>query len=214
MEWLLSGRLCMPSANAAQQERHTTPALPPYFFVSLRPISDDERMEEKSFQEYYAPEFSHCYGCGVANANGLHIKSYWLDEASMESIAYFRPEAYHTGGFPGNVYGGLIAALLDCHGNGTAAAAGYRHLGREIGSAPHLRYVTANLNLNFLRPTPIGFRLELRAKVTEVTVRRVNMSMSLMADGITTVEGSMVSVLLPDKAFPQTQMKNDTKPAF
>lgn len=156
-------------------------------------------MNKKAFQEYYAPEFSHCFGCGTANQKGLHVKSYWTDNDPNETVAFYRPESYHSGGFPGFVYGGLIAAILDCHGNGTAAAAGYRHQGRDMDTEPNLRYVTANLNLNYRRPTPMGIELELRAKITEVTDRKVQMDLSVIANGQITVEGSMLSVLLPEK---------------
>ena len=154
-------------------------------------------MTERAFQDYYAPGFSHCYGCGPANEHGLHIKSYWLDEEKQETVAHFTPQPWHTGGYPGNVYGGLIAALLDCHGNGSALAAGYRHEGRAMDSEPALRYVTGNLTLDFKKPTPIGCELEMRARITEVTERKVAMQVSLLARGETTVEGSMLCVRLP-----------------
>lgn len=152
----------------------------------------------KAFQDFYSDEFSHCYGCGTANQHGLNVKSYWLgdDPLSDKTIAYFSPEPCFTGGFPQNVYGGLIAAILDCHGNGTAAAAGYRHFGRAMDSAPSLRYVTAHLNLDFLAPTPMGTRLEMRAVIQEVTDRKVVMDLELWAADQLRVRGSMVSVLL------------------
>ncbi|MDO4695351.1 PaaI family thioesterase [Porphyromonas sp.] len=157
-------------------------------------------MDKKAFQEYYAPEFSHCFGCGCANPHGLHVKSYWKNEAEGETIAYFSPEPHHTGGYPGFVYGGLIAAILDCHGNGTAAAAGYRHAGRGMDTLPALRYVTANLNINYKAPTPMGSRLELRGKIMDVTDRKVCMELSVIAEGRETVSATMISVLLPQKS--------------
>ena len=154
-------------------------------------------MTEKAFQDYYAPAFSHCYGCGPSNEHGLHIKSYWLDKEKKETFARYTPKPWHTGGYPENVYGGLIAALLDCHGNGTALAAGYMHEGRAMDSEPALRYVTGNLTLNFRKPTPIDGELEMRAKITEVTDKKVVMEVSLLAHGHVTVDGSMVCVRLP-----------------
>ena len=73
----------------------------------------------KAFQDYYPEAFGHCFGCGAENPHGLHIKSYWNDDANDATIAFYTPQPYHTGGYPGYVYGGLIAAILDCHGNGT-----------------------------------------------------------------------------------------------
>ena len=154
-------------------------------------------MSEKAFQDYYAPAFSHCYGCGPSNEHGMHIKSYWLDKEKKETFARYTPKPWHTGGYPENVYGGLIAALIDCHGNGTALAAGYMHEGRAMDTEPALRYVTGNLTLNFKKPTPMDGELELRAKITEVTDKKVVMDVSLLAHGQVTVDGSMVCVRLP-----------------
>lgn len=152
----------------------------------------------KAFQDYYSEEFSHCFGCGNANQHGLKIKSYWLnDDCDCDTtIARFLPQDYFTGGVPKHVYGGLIAAILDCHGNGTAAAAGYRHFRRSMDSLPYLRYVTANLNINFLSPTPMGEVLELKATIKEVTDNKVVMDLELWAADLLRVRGSMVSVLL------------------
>ncbi|OHD65855.1 MAG: hypothetical protein A2176_03300 [Spirochaetes bacterium RBG_13_51_14] len=73
-------------------------------------------MSQKAFQELYPDMFSHCYGCGRLNPDGLHIRSYWYGE---ESVCTFKPREYHTA-FPGFVYGGLIASVIDCHSTGTA----------------------------------------------------------------------------------------------
>ena len=157
----------------------------------------DMDKDERAFQDFYPEAFSHCFGCGSANPHGLHVKSYWSEDADDETVAHFTPHPYHTGGYPGFVYGGLIAAVLDCHGNGTAAAAGYRFRDRAMDSLPALRYVTASLQLDFLKPTPIGEVLELRAKIIEVTERKVRMELWLAAGGMITVRANMLSVLLP-----------------
>lgn len=154
-------------------------------------------MEDKSFQEYYTTEFSHCFGCGWGNVQGLHVQSHWADEEAGETIAYYRPQSHWTGGYPGNVYGGLLASLIDCHGNGTAFAAGYKYFDRELGSEPALRYVTAHLSIDYRQPTPMGELLEIRAKITKVTERKVEMDLEVWASGSKTVTASMVSVLLP-----------------
>ncbi|MBR6975810.1 MAG: hypothetical protein IKH84_02775, partial [Ottowia sp.] len=82
-------------------------------------------------------------------------------------------------------------------GNGTALAAGYMHEGRAMDSEPALRYVTGKLALNFRKPTPIDGELEMRAKITEVTDKKVVMDVALLAHGQVTVDGNMVCVRLP-----------------
>lgn len=155
-------------------------------------------MELQAIQDFYPDDLSHCYGCGRLNADGLQLKSRWDGE---ETVAYFTPRPYHTA-IPGFVYGGLIASLIDCHGTGTAAAAGYRAEGRPLGSAPPLRYVTASLHVDYLRPTPHGPTLELRGRVKEVKGRKVVVGVLLAADGVTCARGEVVAVQMPETMRP------------
>ncbi|NUQ50254.1 MAG: PaaI family thioesterase, partial [Phycisphaerae bacterium] len=92
-------------------------------------------MSADAVQDRYPDDFAHCYGCGRLNPHGLHVRSRWDGD---ETLATLLPQPHHTA-VPGFVYGGLIASLIDCHGTGSAALAGYRADGREPGSAPPLR---------------------------------------------------------------------------
>jgi acyl-coenzyme A thioesterase PaaI-like protein len=136
-------------------------------------------MAEKAFQDYYQEEHSICYGCGRLNRHGLQIKSYWEGD---ESVCRFTPLPHHTA-MAGYVYGGIIASVIDCHGTGTAAAAAYRAAGRDMGTEPDLRFVTASLHVDYLRPTPIDAPMELRGKVKEIRGRRVIVSITLSSKG-------------------------------
>ncbi len=156
-------------------------------------------MKRKAFQDYYPDELSHCYGCGRLNEQGLQIKSYWDGD---ETVAVFEPRSCHTA-IPGFVYGGLIASLIDCHGTGTAAAAAYRNQGREMDTEPPLRFVTASLQVDYLRPTPIDGPLELRARVEEIKERKVVVSETLSAGGQICARGRVVAVLMPDNMIPK-----------
>ena len=108
----------------------------------------------KAIQDYYPDASSYCYGCGRLNDKGLHIKSYWEGE---QSVAHFTPRPEHIA-YPGFVYGGLLASLIDCHGTGTAAAAAARAAGEEMSEDTPFRFVTGALNVSYLRPTPLGAR--------------------------------------------------------
>ena len=136
-------------------------------------------MTEKAFQDYYPDSLSHCYGCGRLNEHGLHIKSYWDGE---EAVCMFQPKPYHLA-IPGYVYGGLIASIIDCHCTGTAAAASYRAEGRAMDTEPPLRFLTASLHVDYLRPTPAGVTLEIRASVKEIRDRKVVIAATLSVDG-------------------------------
>lgn len=156
-------------------------------------------MEFKAFQDYYPDELSHCYGCGRLNSKGLQIKSFWDGE---ESVAIYEPMPYHIA-VPGYVYGGLIASLIDCHSTGTASAAAYRAEGREMGTEPYYRFVTASLHVNYLRPTPIEAQLCVRGAVKEIKGREVIVSSTMSANGEICVRGEVVAVQMPENMIPK-----------
>ncbi len=154
--------------------------------------------ERHAFQDYYPDDVAHCYGCGRLNENGHQLKSYWEGE---ETVARFSPEPHHTA-IPGYVYGGLIASLIDCHGTGTAAAAVARRAGWNPANDPvppgeMPRFVTASLQVDYLRPTPLGPELEVRATVKEATDRKVIVEATLSAEGQITARGTVIAVRMP-----------------
>ncbi len=153
--------------------------------------------EDKAFQDYYPDDVAQCYGCGKLNPEGHHIRSFWEGE---ESVCHFTPEPYHTA-IPGFVYGGLIASLIDCHSTGTAAAAAYRAQGRGMGTEPTLRFVTASLHVDYLKPTPLG-PLEIRGTVEEVKGRKVVVNSTLSAGGQVCAKGRVVAVQMPESFRP------------
>ena len=155
-------------------------------------------MNQKAFQEYYPDDLAHCYGCGRLNEHGHQIKSYWDGD---ETVCTFLPKPYHTA-IPGYVYGGLIASLIDCHSTGTAAAAAYREQGRPMDTDPPLRFVTASLHVDFLRPTPIGVPLEIRGRVKQIKGRKVVVEATLSAEGEVCAQGEVVAVQIPEQMMP------------
>ncbi len=155
-------------------------------------------MTDKSFQDYYPESLQQCYGCGPNNPNGLHIKSHWVGD---ESLATFHPKEYHLA-FPGFLYGGLIASLIDCHCVGTAAAAAYREDGRELGSKPAYRYVTGSLHVDYLKPTPLGPPVEIRARVEEIKGKKTTLVATVSVDGVITAKGRVIAIRMPDQLMP------------
>jgi len=150
--------------------------------------------EKKAIQDYYSDPMAHCYGCGRLNDVGLQIKSYWDGEGSY---ATFKPRSYHTA-FPGFVYGGLLASIIDCHGTGTAAAAAYHAEGREMGTDPELRFVTASLQVSYLKPTPIDSLLELQGNVKEVKGKKVIVEVTLSANNEVCAKGEVIAIKIPN----------------
>lgn len=152
-----------------------------------------------AIQDHYPDDVAHCYGCGRLNPDGHRLKSVWN---GSEALASFTPGRHHTS-IPGFVYGGLIASLIDCHSMATAAAASEQARGRTIGDAEAPRFVTASLKVDFLRPTPLGVPLELRAHVTHMTERKVAVDVSLSAEGHVTARGEVLAVRMPETMKPR-----------
>ena len=151
-------------------------------------------MDSQAFQDHYPDELSYCYGCGRLNEHGLQLKSRW---DGQETVALYEPRPYHIA-IPGYVYGGLIASLIDCHGTGTASAAAYRAAGRDMGTEPALRFVTASLQVEYLRPTPLGVPLEVRGTVEELKGRKVVVQATVRAQGEICARGRVVAVQMPE----------------
>lgn len=147
-------------------------------------------MSEKAFQDTYPDDLSHCYGCGRLNPEGLQLKSYWDGE---ETVAHFRPRPSHMA-IPGYVYGGLLASLIDCHGTGSASAAA----GRAYPDQAPLRFVTASLHVDYLRPTPIDAELEIRGVIKELKTKKVVVAATVSANGEVCARGQVVAVRMPE----------------
>lgn len=153
-----------------------------------------------SLQERYAPR-SICFGCGPANPRGLHIRSFVADEAlgddasgsaSATTVVGEWQAAAHHQAFPGVVNGGIVAALLDCHGNWTAA----HHLMQVRGADRPPTTVTSELAIRLLRPTPADRPVKIAARVVEAADERVTVDASIESDGrpTATARGTFVAV--------------------
>ena len=155
------------------------------------PPNEERRV---AFQDFYPEPYAQCYGCGRLNEKGLQVRSEWQGDVA---ICHFTPRPEHTA-IPGYVYGGLLASIVDCHATGTAAAAGTQAAGKALSEDTMLRDVTASLQVDYRKPTPVGVELELRAKPVEVKGRKVVVDVELLADGVVTVTGHVICVQIPE----------------
>jgi acyl-coenzyme A thioesterase PaaI-like protein len=151
-------------------------------------------MQETAIQDYFEENHAICYGCGRNNSHGLKIRTHWDGRCGRFR---FTPEDYHTA-FPGIVYGGLIASLFDCHCIGTAIAAAYDEEGRKPGNGPGIMYVTANLNVDYKRPTPMDTELLFEATIAEIKGRKAVVECDLTAKGQVCATARVVAVRMPE----------------
>jgi acyl-coenzyme A thioesterase PaaI-like protein len=144
-------------------------------------------MPDKSIQETYAPNMA-CFGCGPANENGLHVRSFADGD---EVVAEWQPQTKYEA-FPGMLSGGIIGTLLDCHCNWTAAW----HLMNKGGLDHPPCTVTAEYSIKLLRPTPSDQAVRLVARIVESTDDRAIVEGELIAHERTTAtcRGTFVAV--------------------
>jgi acyl-coenzyme A thioesterase PaaI-like protein len=146
-------------------------------------------MADLSFQEQGSVRY--CYGCGADNRHGLQIKSSW---DGAEAVAAWNPEPHHCGGSKNILNGGIIASLIDCHSLNLAIANAYRSESRPIGSSPRIGYVTANINIAYLKPTPIDAVIHLRARISRLDGRKVWVQCTLSAAGDICARGEVLGI--------------------
>ncbi|MDR0672291.1 MAG: PaaI family thioesterase [Zoogloeaceae bacterium] len=146
----------------------------------------------RAFQDDYPDEFSHCFGCGKRHPQGLRLRTFWDADDPERTLTRFTPAPIYSGGVPGHVYGGLIAALFDCHGTASAAAFACRLEDRPLAAI--VRYVTASLKVDFLHPTPQDTELTLCARLIEHSGRKIRLAMELAAAGEIRAQAEMLAI--------------------
>lgn len=148
----------------------------------------------QSLQERYAPN-SRCFGCGPKNAKGLRIRSF---PKGHDVIADWKSEPHHLA-FAHFVNGGILSTLLDCQGNWTAAYALMKKRGLDAPPGT----VTAEYNVKFLRPTPVGKAVHVQARAVALEDDRATVEASIEVDGRTTatMRGTFVAVEEDHPAF-------------
>lgn len=142
------------------------------------PIVQERSIEERSIQERFVPDMT-CFGCGPANAKGLRLRSFPADGFT---VATFTPWPEHDNGL-GFLNGGIICTVLDCHSATPMIVEAERR--GLISEDAFLPYVTAGLDVRYLRPTPLDGPLELRARVVSGDDIEMTVEAELIADGKT-----------------------------
>ena len=152
-----------------------------------------------AIQDFYPEHLAHCYGCGRLNEHGYRLRTRWEGE---EAVTRFTPSPFSTS-FPGFVYGGLLASILDCHSMAVAASGLYRVEGREmdLDTPPFHRCVTGTLTVRYERPTPLGPEIAVRGVVDEVVGRKVRVRSWVVVDDVVTVRCEAIALDMPQGLF-------------
>jgi acyl-coenzyme A thioesterase PaaI-like protein len=144
-----------------------------------------ELPEGMSIQEHYLPEMT-CFGCGPANPKGLHLRSFPDGDGTA---AAFTPWPEHENGL-GYLNGGIICTVMDCH-SATPMILEAARLGiAEPGGM--LPFVTAGLEVRYLRPTPLTETLRLFATTAKIEESSIAIDVELTFDGKTRAAGTAI----------------------
>lgn len=150
-------------------------------------------MSQQAFQDLIAG--NHCWGCGRDNSQGLRIKSHWDGDGT---ICRWTPQPWHCASPTHVVNGGVIGALIDCHAILSAMAQASRAAGGALGDgSPPIWYVTGKLEISYLRPTPLGPPLEIRASLEPQSERKTLVRCTLSAEGQPCATGLVLAVRVP-----------------
>lgn len=133
-------------------------------------------MAELSIQESMYPEIT-CFGCGHANPDGFHLRSYRHDDLT---VARFTSGPEHDNGF-GFLNGGIITTVLDCH---TAAVVMWEADARGWEAAPGapVPFITSGIDVRFLRPAPLAREVELTAHAEQITEDEIVVAAEMLAE--------------------------------
>ena len=87
-----------------------------------------------------------------------------------------------------------------------ASAVALRAEGRDIETFLPLRFVTASLHVDYLRPTPIGVSLEVRARIKEIKGRKVIVDATVSANNEVCARGQVIAVQMPEHMKPTSSI--------
>jgi acyl-coenzyme A thioesterase PaaI-like protein len=132
----------------------------------------------EAIQDRYFPDMR-CFGCGPANERGLRLKSYAAGDGTY--TATFTPWPEHDNGV-GFLNGGIISTVLDCHSAAVVVHTAFGHGWEPLGDAP-LPYVTAGLDVRYLRPAPLTEAVSLIAEPETVSEAEITSRVRLEWDG-------------------------------
>ncbi len=105
-----------------------------------------------------------CFGCGCANSSGLQLKFEINEDGKSYSCEFLLDDCFV--GPPGHAHGGIIAAILD----------------EAMGKANKLKNkvaLTRRLQVEYLRPVPLGQPLVAEGRVTRMKGRALYNSAEL-----------------------------------
>lgn len=131
-------------------------------------------MDKQRIQDFYPQDVHGCFGCGLRNSDGMHVASY---QEGDEVVTLWHPHQHmHLRGAANVLHGGVTAAMIDEVAGAAAFVQLHRNKGVSLGELPAFDFVTAYLNVTYVKPVYMDRPMHLRARVTEAVRRKVRVS--------------------------------------
>ncbi len=125
------------------------------------------------------PEHGSCFVCGTENPKSIGVKWYYDDNDEIFGEVILTKEQQ---GPPNYAHGGASAALLD-------EAMGF------AGWVSGHQIVSVNLNINFMKPVPLGVKIQVHGKIVKTDGKKIYTKGEIIFEnGEVAVEGSAILV--------------------
>jgi len=144
------------------------------------------RRDEESLHPLAHGALHHCFGCGQLNRTGLRLKFFTDATGQVVSPVRLAPRFQ---GPPGHAHGGILATLLD-------EAMSKANWARNVVA------MTRKLEVEYLRPVPVGVKLRLTARHTNAEGRKHHCEAELSNEaGEVLARGRALFIAIDPKKF-------------
>lgn len=148
-------------------------------------------IENSAFQDLWP--LNTCYGCGPSNPDGMHLKTYWSENQEYV-LSVYTCDAKYNSGFPGIMFGGTVASLIDCHSIWTAIAFAHKSENKPIEAASGIVYVTKQITVDYISGTPLEQPIYLKSWVEGTPGKKAIITCELGTEERLTAIGRTVAV--------------------
>lgn len=158
-------------------------------------MSEEQNGSHRDHAPTIDEQAGHCFGCGPANPEGLHLVFRFHAEAQT-ATALVNLTRNHEGP-PGHIHGGIIATLMD---------EAMSKLNRPLGVIA----MTRHMEVDYLRPSPLGRELVLTGHHVRREGRKLFHEAELKTpEGLLLARGKGVFIVLDEAFLAAAQSRMD-----
>lgn len=158
-------------------------------------MSEEQNGSHRDHAPTIDEQAGHCFGCGPANPEGLHLV-FRFDAEAQTATALVNLTRNHEGP-PGHIHGGIIATLMD---------EAMSKLNRPLGVIA----MTRHMEVDYPRPSPLGRELVLTGHHVRREGRKLFHEAELKTpEGLLLARGKGVFIVLDEAFLAAAQSRMD-----